>query len=403
MQNIELENQMRMMDVVRSMKEIPELPSEAPKDVQTLERVEFPDAGGVLTYMSEQPFPYKGFPFFEFVDKIDILKKISRAVLSGMYHQLKNKKILFVTLIPALWLLKPVVRTFFYVIYRVIDRFKLKKEKYCDAVREVYRAFSHNTEFSDMFRDLLCMVLEMDNAYRYRFQDIIIGLDKTVLRASPRTEIVRLLQVLSEREKGQDIKDTWFLVKLALSFYLFVDKEFKNLIVDSLCDLDLEKVQLSIEDKAYCVARSDYRFDFVMTPRTEIDKKIIQYNKDRIEFNTKRTEIQDNSTKSHQELFKKHDEAQKLISINGDTEKISKEINEKITFLKTQLETDVNILINKTNAEERQIINSYLTEEQRKLADEQQKEVEAMNSDFTTQLQTLQTNYHNELKRILSQ
>src|SRR3990167_5690221 len=85
-----LQNMALMNQVVRQMKEIPELPSEKPKDVHALTKVEFPESGGVLTYMQGYDHPYRGFPFHEFVDKIDVIKKITRAVLSGLFHGLKD-------------------------------------------------------------------------------------------------------------------------------------------------------------------------------------------------------------------------------------------------------------------------------------------------------------------------
>ena len=38
-----------MNAIMREMKEIPELPSEKPKDIHHIQRVEFPQQGGVLS------------------------------------------------------------------------------------------------------------------------------------------------------------------------------------------------------------------------------------------------------------------------------------------------------------------------------------------------------------------
>jgi hypothetical protein len=272
------QNSARMHQIVREMKEIAELPSEVPqkrengeRDINPLEKVEFPDNGGILTYMGGHKYPYKGFPFHDFVDKIDTIKKVQRATLSSIFHSMKKRsrfQIAFLIFVP--WILGDIARAFIYTFFRLIDRFKIKTIRYCDAIRELHRAFSleyHNDspeekEMKGMIRDIVCMVLEFDNAYRFRFQDIIVELDKVALRKNPSKELIRLLKLLSLREKTQEIKDTWKLVQYFLPVYFFLNKSFKQSIVDVLNELDLQKVALSVEDRHYCDERKDYTFGY---------------------------------------------------------------------------------------------------------------------------------------------
>lgn len=384
-----------MYEISRHMKEIAELPSEAPKDVQGITLVEFPEKGGVLAYMSEMPYPYKGFPFFEFVDKVDVLKKISRSVLSGLYHQLKRKKLLLLTLLPAVWLVKPLMRMYLYVVYRQIDRFKLKREMYSDAVREIYRAFTGTTEFHQMFRDALCMILEMDNAYRYRFQDIIVNVDKTALLKNPRKELIRLLEILSQRENTQDIKDTWFLMKLTLNLYLVSDKELREYLKNSIFGLNLYDVALKIEDKCFAAGRKDYTFGFMLKHDKDGDE-CLKFYKDKDEWTAEKTKIQDASTKEHQELFKRHEIEQKLIAkktTDEEAEKIHAEVKEKVTKLYQKRDGKIQEIVEGTSREEKAVYASYLTEDQRKLADFQQTEIDAMDKKWTEELIKAEDNY----------
>ena len=277
-----------MNGIAAEMREIPVLPSEEIKKENTnaLEKVEFVEEGGVHTWMSDQKYPYKGYPHFEFVDKIDQIKKINRAMLSGLYHQLKRRpKIFYLSVLPALWLTKDLLRSWVYVFYRQIDRFKIKTIRYCDAVREIHRAFSvirpgekpHEVEFREMTRDLLCMILECDNAYRYRAQDILPLLDKVALAKNPTAELVRLSKVMSSREKTQEIRDTWTLLHYALTVYLRFDRSVTKMLQFALTQIDLDKVKLSIEDKAYCIPRKDYQFGFMLKPGPEDIKMIAEY------------------------------------------------------------------------------------------------------------------------------
>ncbi len=266
-----LENIRLMNQVIHQMKEIPELPSEQPKDVHALLKVEFPIMGGILTFMEGYDHPYRGFPFHEFVDRIDFIKKIIRAILSGLFHGLKGYRLRLLTLLPTLWIARIILSVSVYTFYRMIDRFKIKRQCYSQPMRELHRAFSMERASEDektrtlrlQLRDLMCMVLEFDNAYRYRLQDIIVELDQAKLRENPITEFLRLLSIMQTREKGQDISDTWTLIKLFIRFYLRIDRKFAKMIIDVLSQLNLEEMKLTIEDQFFCKPRKDYNFGFL--------------------------------------------------------------------------------------------------------------------------------------------
>ncbi len=257
--------------IVGEMKIIRELPSEAPTERHELTHVEFPPAGGVLTYMSGYDQPYRGFPFSEFVEKIDVVKKIQRNILSSLYHALKRRQILVLGLVFAPWILGDIVTACLYAFYRMVDRFKIKPERYSDPIRELYRAFSYEESKETvlenkerlMLRDLLCMFLEFDNAYRFRFQDIVVCLNKEALQKNPKTEIVRLFTLMMEREKTPEVRDTWVLAVTFLPWYMRFNRTFRKAITKVLGDLDLSKLQMTVEDREFATPREDYVFGFM--------------------------------------------------------------------------------------------------------------------------------------------
>ena len=265
------QNMRLMQEIVREMKEIPVLPSEQPKDINPLTKVELPQEG-VLTYMEGFEHPYKGFPFYEFVDKVDFLKKFSRAIISGFYHELKRKNpLLFITLLPSLWVAKSAVRAGVHVAHKQVERFLVKKQRYCTAIRELHRSFSvinpdmrgEEIEFAFKLRDTMCMILEFDNAYRYRFQDILVEMDSERMKTHPVYEVVRLLELMQSREVTQEIKDTWTLFILAAKWYLRFDRKLKKIISHVLSNLDKSKLILDESDKQFADKRKDYTFGFM--------------------------------------------------------------------------------------------------------------------------------------------
>ena len=264
------QNIQAMHTIIASMKEVPELPSEKPTDIQPLTRVEFP-LEGVHTYMEGFEYPYKGFPFAEFVDKIDYIKKLQRGFLSSLYHSFKRRQWyqkVFLVCVP--WIFTDLVDAYIESFHRLISRFKVKPTRYSDAIRELNRAFSvewHGESDVEKerrlkARDIICMFLEFDNAYRFRFQDIIVELDKVNLKKNPGKEVARLLTLMQSRESTQEIRDTWTLVKTFLPWYLLLNRTLAGKITGVFDSLDLEKVKLDAGDKQFCEKRKDYTFGY---------------------------------------------------------------------------------------------------------------------------------------------
>ena len=267
-----IHNIQQMNHIIRSMKVIPELPSEVPKETNALQKVEFPEEGGIHTYIEGFELPYRGFPYFEFVEKIDTMKKIGRGALSGAYHQLKKKKYRLITLLPALWVLKSIVRATVFVFHRMYDRFQIRPDKYSQPIRELYRAFSievdnekeEDREFRVKLRDLTCMICEFDNAYRYRLQDVLSELDINQAKKNPTRELLRILKILTSREKTQELRDTWTLINLFIRFYLRFDRKMYKILRNVLGNLQISELALNPSDKQFCRPRSDYNFGFVL-------------------------------------------------------------------------------------------------------------------------------------------
>lgn len=352
MQNIDIgdpqlaaaESVQRMQTVIREMREIPELPSEVPKDIQGIDKVEFPLSGGVLTYMKGNEHPYRGFPFYEFVEKVDSIKKLSRGILSGLYGELKTvNKIWLITLLPALWFFKPLVYAGIYSFWRLIVRSRVKTTRYSEAVQEIHRGFDYDDftengktrQIRQWVKDIVCMILEFDNAYRFRFQDAIEELDKENLQKNPLGEIEKILTSMQSRELGQDIKDTWTLLKMFCRLYLRFDKRLLRIIVSSLLRIDIGKIKLSDDDKFYCPFRKDFQPRFMKgLLETKIKKLSKEQKKDRfvIEKAILSKNLQDEKTKL-------------IDKFNTEAAKLKEEYQKKKNGLQAELDKTRNALL----------------------------------------------------------
>lgn len=256
-----------MAQVVAMMREIPVLPSEIPPedDKFYLDRVDLPDEGGVLTHMVGRDQPFRGFPYKDFVGQIEVIKKITKGTLSGFYHHFN-----FLLLPLAFGVFRNMVYIVTYTFYRLVERYRIKPMRYSKAIRELHRAFSFPQTQSLkmmrlrlMLREIVCMILEFDNAYRFRAQDLLVEINKESLKKNPIKELNRILTIAEGRETGQQVRDTWKLFRLFNSVYLRFDRRLKRMIVNVLLELNPEEFKLTTEDIHFCEPRKDYVFGFM--------------------------------------------------------------------------------------------------------------------------------------------
>jgi hypothetical protein len=228
-----------------------------------VEKVDFPDKG-LFTYYSNSKYPAKGFPDGESVERLDEAKKMLMRILQG-FHGIS--KIKFLLLIIFKSQIEKIAQSLIVSYWEYIKKYRLKPERYCNVSREIYRVFEKMTygmkvehlELWDKIKDNVCMILEFDDAYRYRFQDIITLLDKTEFKRNPIKELKRLFSILEERELGQGMKDKWRMVKKFI-FLLKFKKEFK-ILKHFILQLNLEELKMDDADLYNASFKPTYKWD----------------------------------------------------------------------------------------------------------------------------------------------
>ena len=148
----------------------------------------------------------------------------------------------------------------------------LGESKYCVSVRELWRTMTlfigrvkdertQNVLFE--LRNIVCMVLEFDIAYRFIAQDILPLIDKRALKENPYREIGRMFNILYERSihRGEKIvrDERWRRIKKTALLLLRL-KSIKKLVVEFLLELDLNKIKLDNADYYFCLLRDHYDF-----------------------------------------------------------------------------------------------------------------------------------------------
>lgn len=116
-------------------------------------------------------------------------------------------------------------------------------------------------ESSDTFAVIISNMMDYDNAYRLRFEDIFSETSKEKLQ-NPRKEIKRLLTIMKSREirpgsKGRAIHYKFKVFVSLLSLMLLIPK-VKRAFLSAINIIDLEKLKLDDIDSYWVCMRNDY-------------------------------------------------------------------------------------------------------------------------------------------------
>lgn len=210
-------------------------------DVWTMKEVKLPKEGGILSYFNEHVYPKKGFPVERVVERINIIKKVAVAILYGLS---KSKIILAIT---VLCFRKDLVIAYKELTTKLSDLIgytALNPSRYCISVRELYRAFE---EEDSSLRTIVCMVLESDDAYRYRFQDIVGELNKENFAKNPLKELDRLIVLIEFRDTDDRLREMYKKARKAL-FILFFSGYFREKVLNLLSRLNIENIRMQEDD-----------------------------------------------------------------------------------------------------------------------------------------------------------
>jgi hypothetical protein len=259
--------------IVSSMKETNEgVLHSAKKDEQgkdkgvTVLKVEFPETGGTFTYYQGQEYPVKGFAYGDIVEKVDEMKKLMIGILKHSLALSSFEK--FKMLLMLLFFRKTTIKMIEGLMISFqswVKRYRLKPIRYCRVCREIYRVGTKLIEDTadkttklviEALRDILCLILEYDDAYRYRFQDIIKEMDKSAIKRNVRKELNRLFSILRQRDK--QLAKKWRAIEAVISLFLIINKNIRKIIQELLLELNINEVVMDKGDIHHAKRKTSY-------------------------------------------------------------------------------------------------------------------------------------------------
>lgn len=246
---------------------------------------EYPPRGGIYCHYKGVPFPRKGFVYPEAVWACNIVKRITRTLVAGFSSKDIVLPALGFILTPfkrKIRLLERVLLYYNRVAEWLLSPHFLKENRYGNCPRELQKLLKRflmelgiSEYIAGRTSKVLITLVEYDDAYRYRIEDLFSESSKEWLLANPRKEINRLLEVLKLRDKTTLEQFEVFGKVISMGFWLpKVKKAFRK----ALEPLDFSKLQMDEADMYYCLNRDDYDYGGLSIQQRM--KKYLEYHKD---------------------------------------------------------------------------------------------------------------------------
>jgi hypothetical protein len=183
---------------------------------------------GIFTYIKGEKKPFPGFLNPQLLFLCAIQKYIFLFYISHPY-------------------LLPFFKSFYLETYRKgLKYFEFSYPQFCSFVRSLIDAFviTFGLKFSDDIRDFyysMFMILELDSAYRLRFQRVLYN--KVI---HDKKDLLAVFKELETREKFPHMKKKWKIIRILLNVFLpFLEWKFKVLTFFK----NINNIDLSEEDK----------------------------------------------------------------------------------------------------------------------------------------------------------
>lgn len=110
----------------------------------------------------------------------------------------------------------------------------------------------------NQFAAILSSIITLDDAYKYRMQDIASECNSINLQRNPRKELLRLLSIYKQRDH-EVVSKKIMTIRPIISMALLIPK-YKKAFIDALTHINIEEMGLDEADKYWVCQRKGYKF-----------------------------------------------------------------------------------------------------------------------------------------------
>lgn len=221
---------------------------------------------GIMKYNKGMLYPEKGWPTPEAMWNCNIVKRKLMGLLNIFSYKYSVPMIIGFLINPWKWKwINNAIYWFNWESNWVLASSYYKEEILSPCPKELKKALylflfelKIQPEQAKSFAKIFSMLVETDNAYRYRIEDILTETTKEALLKSPRREIKRLLETYVSREHG-GIEKKFKLIANLLSFALLIPK-INRAFKKTIQEIDITALQLDEADRYHVHIRDGYDY-----------------------------------------------------------------------------------------------------------------------------------------------
>lgn len=210
-----------------------------------IEKIEYPKEGGTWTHIVGMKYPFEGYPDHL---TLGLNATVKRALISTvkLFTRIVRGNI---TNASIDWLSE--------VYEAEYEKYQIAENRLSRPAKEILRVGLKFATRPQEQKAVWCiaMFVEMDNAYRYRLQDILPLIDK---KKPIRKEILRITDILTSREQN-GIEWKWKMLRIVIGMIL-VKPHIKKTIKAMIDEIDMELIKPKPGDLYYMARYFDYNF-----------------------------------------------------------------------------------------------------------------------------------------------
>ncbi len=233
-----------------------------------LDHIEYTKNKGINVYIKDAKFPKKGWPYPEAIWAINVAKSLFvepikvllapqlRGIALGLLLPFKSK----------LNLVERALQTYCNLSLNVISPHIIKYDYLAPCSKEmeaVVYTFLVKLGISESpatnFAKIICTIVEYDDAYRYRIQDIMAETNKEKLMINPKKELNRLLDILVARDHSEKVKANLKNIRRLINL-VFLSRKVKKAFCATVMEMDIVSLQPDEADSYWMNFREDYDY-----------------------------------------------------------------------------------------------------------------------------------------------
>ncbi len=248
-----------------------------------------PEEGGIYTKLLGCSYLYKGYPEGGVVEKLDVSKD-----MMWLFFKIANTWMGRIVLVALFILPKRFAKRFyikwseqfFQIAHRPLIKKMLKDRELCTSIRELTRVLNGLIQelpekyewihpSARKIRELICMILEYDSAYKFRFQDVFPEFDPKLVKEDPIKELKRVFGILKRREVSKVMKKKWAGFEGKIVLMLRVSKGMREMFISFFDKVQLDRIKMDEADWYFCLKRTSYNYrDIIVEDRIKEKVKI---------------------------------------------------------------------------------------------------------------------------------